>query len=77
MTPEQLIEESAQAIRRTKYYSGGNRSWAGKPVTRIEKRYATAAISQVLLDLADAGVHFGPRQLVALAHAISREGGDL
>lgn len=77
MNPGQLIEGSALAIRRTKYYSGGNRSWRGKPVNRTEKRYATAAITQLLHDLAATGARLGPAELTRLALNIEREGGDL
>lgn len=76
MQPEQLIEKSAQAIRGTKYYSGGNRDWKGLPVTHIEKRYATAAIARVLRELADMRVQLDPQGLRWWALEIEKAGGD-
>lgn len=77
MQPEQLIDNGGEAVRRTKYYSGGNREWKRRPATSLDKRYATAAMVQVLHDLASTGTSYGPQELTAIALDIEREGGDL
>lgn len=76
MQPEQLIETSAKAIRSTKYYSGGNRDWRGQPVTRVERRYATAAVASALRSLADMRVRLDPQGLEWWATEIEKAGGD-
>lgn len=78
MQPEQLIENGGDAIRLTKYYTGGSNSRrAERPASRFEKRYATAVIARLLTDLAAMQIHLTPEGMRWWAEEIERAGGDL
>lgn len=77
MESAKVITQCGEAIRRTKYYSGGNQEWKARAATKLDKRYATAAIAELLFALADTGRTYSPAELTAMALDIEREGGDL
>ena len=78
MQPEALIENGANAIRCTKYYTGGsNAKKAQRDPSRFEKRYAAAAMAQLLTDLASLRVRLDPEGLLWWAEEIERAGGEL
>lgn len=77
MQPEGLIKRGARAIKECKYYSGGHANRKAREATVFEQRYATAAMVQLLEDLADLRVTLTPEGLLWWAREIEQTGGEL
>lgn len=72
MQPEELIEKGAQAIRSTKYQSGGNQWRRELPVSTVDKRYAATVMITLLRDLADMRIRLDPQGLMWWAMEIEK-----
>lgn len=77
MQPEQLIERGARAVRMAKYNNGGGEDRRNRPPSNVDKRYAAAAMVDLLNSLADMRLRMTPDTLRWWASEIEKAGGDL
>lgn len=78
MTPKELVEKAAQAIRSSKYRTTQNvhAERRALPPSIPDRRYAVAAVAAALHELADLSSRLGPipsGALTKLAHEVEKE----
>lgn len=78
MRPAELVQRAAQAVRSTKYRDTGVVAGERRalPPSHLDRRYAVAACTSLLRDLAEMTGKYGPpsqKMLDALAVAVEKE----
>lgn len=78
MTPAELVQRAAQAVRGTKYRDTGVVSGERRalPPSKLDRRYAVAACVSLLRDLAEMTGKYGPpsqRMLDKMALAVENQ----